>query len=55
MLSGYKTYITGVLAVLGAVGGWLAGDLAIADAIQLAVTALLAMFIRSGVASTGTK
>ena len=52
MLSGYKTYIVGVLAVLGAVAGYLVGDAALADSIQLVVTAILGMTIRNGVAST---
>lgn len=50
MLSGYKTYITGGLAVLGAIAGFLTGDLAMAEAAQLAVTALLGIFVRAGVA-----
>lgn len=49
MLKGYKTYITAVLAVLGAVGGYLSGDLTIGAAAQLAITALLAAFIRDGI------
>lgn len=50
MFSGYKTYITAALAVLGAVGAYLAGDSSLIDAAQIAVTAILAAFIRSGVA-----
>lgn len=49
MLKGYKTYITAALAVLGALGGWLVGDMSLGDAIQLAVTAVLAAFVRNGV------
>lgn len=49
MLSGYKTYITGAMAILGAVAGWLMGDLAVVEAVQLIVTAALAMFIRDGI------
>ena len=51
MLSGKKTYITGVLAILGAVGAYLAGDSTPMEAAQLVVTALIGMFIRNGVAA----
>jgi hypothetical protein len=51
MLIGYKTYIVGVLAVLGAVGGWLDGDLTLLAALNVAVPALLAMTVRHGVAT----
>jgi hypothetical protein len=55
MLSGYKTYITAVLAILAAVGAWLAGDLQLGDMIQTVVTAALGAFIRHGVATGTTK
>ena len=55
MLSGYKTYIAAVLAVLTAVGAWLAGDLQLADMIQTVVTAALGAFIRHGVATEAAK
>lgn len=51
MLKGYKTYILGGLSVLGAVAGFLVGDLPLADAIQTGVTAVLAMTVRSGIAN----
>ena len=51
MISGKKTYITGIGAILGAAGAYLQGSLEMAEAIQLAVTALLAMFVRAGVKS----
>ena len=50
MLSGYKTYITAGLAVIGAVAGYLTGDVSMSDAAQLVVTALLGAFLRNGVA-----
>ena len=53
MLSGYKTYIVGTLAVLGAVGGWLDGDLTILAALNLPIPSLLAMTVRSGIAAQG--
>ena len=49
MLKGYKTYIVGTLAVLGAVGAYLTGDATLGDTIQLVVTAVLGMTIRHGV------
>jgi phage-related holin len=54
MLKGYKTYIVAAVAVIGAVAGFLVGDLSMADAIQLVVTAVLGATIRSGV-NTATK
>ncbi|MEI9989904.1 MAG: hypothetical protein WDM86_07680 [Rhizomicrobium sp.] len=52
MLNGYKTYIVGALTALGALGGWLTGDLTPVAALNLAVPAVLAMTVRHGVAST---
>ena len=49
MLKGYKTYIVGALAVLGAIGGWLDGDMTLLAALNLAVPAVLAMTVRHGV------
>lgn len=54
MLSGYKTYITGVVAIVGAVGAYLAGDATVANTAQLVITALLGMFIRHGVSTSGS-
>jgi len=48
-LSGYKTYIVAALTVLGAVASYLIGDVALADAAQLVVTAVLGATIRAGV------
>ena len=55
MLSGYKTYITAVLAILTAIGTWLAGDIQLADMIQTVVTAALGAFVRHGIATEATK
>jgi hypothetical protein len=52
MLTGYKTYIVGTLAVLGAVGGFLDGDLTLVAATQLIVPAILAMTVHHGIATT---
>jgi hypothetical protein len=49
MLQGYKTYITGAVAILGAIGAYLVGDVSLVDTAQIVVTALLGMFIRAGV------
>jgi hypothetical protein len=47
---GKKTYITAALAVIGAVAAYLTGDLNIADASQVILTAILGATIRHGVA-----
>lgn len=49
MLQGYKTYITGAVAIFGAIGAYLVGDVSLVDTAQIVVTALLGMFIRAGV------
>ena len=50
MIEGYKTYIIAALAVLGAIGGYLAGEATLPQAIQLAVTAILGATLRHGIA-----
>lgn len=54
ILSGKKTYITAVMAIIGTIASYLAGDVAIADAAQLILTAVLGVTIRSGI-KTDTK
>ena len=49
MLKGKKTYITAAVTVIGAVAGYLIGDVSIADTIQLVVTALMGAFVRDGI------
>lgn len=49
MLKGKKTYVTGILGLLSAIGFYLTGDLAAADALQTGITSLLGMTIRAGV------
>ncbi len=49
ILKGKKTYIVAAVAVIGAVSGYLTGDVAMNDAIQLVVTAVLGATIRNGV------
>jgi len=52
MFSGYKTYVAGALTILGALGGYLTGNLAVDQAINLVVPAVLAMTVRNGIATT---
>lgn len=52
MLKGYKTYIVSGLGVIGAIAGYLVGDLDIAQAGQAALTAILAMTVRHGITTT---
>lgn len=49
MLKGKKTYITALVAIVGAIGGYLSGDLDLAATVQLVVTSALGAFIRDGV------
>lgn len=51
MFNGYKTYIAGALTILGALGGYLTGNLAPDQAINLIVPAVLAMTVRNGIAA----
>jgi len=51
MLSGYKTYITAVVAIVTALGAYLAGDANLGDTLQLVFTSALAAFLRAGVKS----
>jgi len=48
LLKGKKTYVTGVMGLLAAVAGVLTGDATIAQGSQLGLTALLGIFLRSG-------
>ncbi len=49
MLKGYKTYITGAMAVLGAIAAYLVGDMSLADALQIGVSALIGMTVRNAI------
>ena len=49
MLSGYKTYITGIVGIVTAVGGFLSGTIQLPEAIQLGITSILGMTIRNGI------
>lgn len=46
-----KTTWTGIASIVGAVGGVMTGTLPMAAAVQLAVTALIGIFLRQGVES----
>jgi hypothetical protein len=51
MFKGYKTYITAAVAIIGAVAGYLTGDLTIAGALSVIVPAVLGATIRDGINS----
>lgn len=51
MFKDKKTYIVAGIAVITAIGAYLTGDATLAEAIQLAITAILAATIRSGITS----
>lgn len=50
MLAGYKTYIVAAVAVISTVASYLVGDIALPDAAQLILTAVLGATLRNGVA-----
>ena len=49
MFSGYKTYITAGVAIIGAVAAYLVGDASIAETSQLVLTAVLGATVRHGI------
>jgi hypothetical protein len=49
MFKGYKTYIVGGLAIVGAVANYLVGDVSLAETVQLVVTAAIGMTIRNAI------
>lgn len=48
-LAGKKTYVTAIVAILGAVGAYLTGDLSLIEMIQVAVPAVMAACVRNGI------
>lgn len=50
-LKGYKTYVTAIVAIIGAVSLYLTGDANLADTLQTVVNATLAATLRHGVAN----
>ena len=49
-ISGYKTYIVAVIAIVTAVLAWATGDLSLTELVVAAFAAVQTMFIRAGVA-----
>lgn len=49
MLKGYKTYVATAVAVITAVAAYLVGDISVAEAAQLVLTAVLGATIRHGI------
>ncbi len=49
MLKGYKTYITGVVAIVGALGAFLIGEAELGTTVHIVVDSMLAMFVRHGI------
>ena len=48
-LEGKKSYLVGIGALLAAAGLYLQGNIELGAAVQLAVTALLGIFVRRGI------
>ena len=48
-LEGKKSYLVGIGALLAAAGLYLQGQIELGAAVQLAVTALLGIFVRRGI------
>lgn len=55
MLKGYKTYIMAGVTAIGAIAAYLVGDLNVAAAVQLVVTAVMGAFIRDGINTAASK
>jgi|TARA_R110000824_G_scaffold88618_1_gene217844 UDP-N-acetylmuramyl pentapeptide phosphotransferase/UDP-N-acetylglucosamine-1-phosphate transferase len=51
MLSGKKTYVTAIGGILAAVGAYFSGEMEMGVMINVVVTSLLAVFLRTGVKS----
>ncbi|CAB4120900.1 hypothetical protein UFOVP4_1 [uncultured Caudovirales phage] len=49
MLSGYKTYVTGGLAILGALAAYFTKEASLLDAAQIIVPAVIGMTVRHGI------
>lgn len=55
ILKGKKTYVSAAIGAIGAVAAYLVGDMALADAAQIVLTAIIGATIRHGVATEGGK
>lgn len=53
MLAGYKTYIGGIAAIVGAISAWINGAIPNEKAIEVIWEALMLMFVRAGVSKAG--
>lgn len=51
LLSGKKTYVTGIIGLLAAAGAYFTGDASGYQTFQTFVTCLSAIFIRNGIAN----
>lgn len=51
ILAGKKTYVVGVMGLLGFIASYLTGDITLAQAAQGAMTAILGMTIRAGISN----
>lgn len=49
MFKGYKTYILGTVSLVGAAASYLVGEISLAEAIQLGITAALGMTVRNAI------
>lgn len=52
ILSGKKTYVTAAIAVVTAIALYLTGEDTLGQAMQLGMSALMAAFIRHGIATS---
>ncbi len=48
-LQGYKTYLTALASITGAIASVATGSLDVAEAVQVIITAVLAVTLRSGI------
>jgi len=55
LLKGKKTYIVGIVSIISTIGAYLTGDLALAPAAELILTAVLGMTIRQGITTEAGK
>lgn len=50
-----KTFWAGVLALIGAVAGYLTGEMTVNEALAVAVPAVIGVFLKDGVVSAAKK
>lgn len=55
MLKGYRTYILGGVAIIGAIAAHLVGDVGLTETINVVIGAAMGMFIRSGITTEVAK